>query len=259
MAMLWRKVLEFPSGKPDNRRGRTVLEHHATSHHNLAVRGGQAMAEPEFTLRPLADGDCRKKPSILTLDDLFAHEHGHCLRPHDIARMSGGLYSAASVIADCKAGHLRATLMGFDDEVKYFVITFGDAREYMRPFRRQSVGRSSCWPSGDVGLPQPLRQTDFAPPNKGRSFVYFIQSGEFIKIGISMWIPRRMRGLRHANPHQLECIHSIESRTRLESRTIERELHRRFAAHRQTGEWFRDCDEIRAYIAHSKASQEKAA
>ncbi|MEY9198735.1 hypothetical protein ABIA16_003851 [Sinorhizobium fredii] len=88
------------------------------------------------------------------------------------------------------------------------------------------------------------------PPAKRRvrgadqaGFVYFIKSGNYIKIGKAKDVRSRMSGIQTGAPERLECLGIIAGGLRKE-----RELHKLFAEHRANGEWFNDCREIREFI-----------
>lgn len=76
-------------------------------------------------------------------------------------------------------------------------------------------------------------------------FVYFARAGNssFVKIGFASDVERRMRELQTSNSSPVEALISIPG-----DRALEGRLHKRFAAHRKTGEWFRLSDEIKTFI-----------
>jgi hypothetical protein len=67
-------------------------------------------------------------------------------------------------------------------------------------------------------------------------FVYFAQAVKsgFIKIGFSILPPRRIANLQTASFERLRLVSYLRGTMRTES-----ELHKRFAAHRLIGEWYR--------------------
>lgn len=74
--------------------------------------------------------------------------------------------------------------------------------------------------------------------------VYFVQAEcGLIKIGTTADIEWRMKSLRGQSPVPLTLLATVPGR-----RTEEHEFHRRFAAHRLHGEWFKRCPEIEAEI-----------
>lgn len=75
------------------------------------------------------------------------------------------------------------------------------------------------------------RDADRAPP---AGFVYFIRSGDRVKIGFTTHDPReRLRELQTGNPTRLELLGAAWA-----SMHAEQQLHRRYAAQRVGGEWF---------------------
>lgn len=76
------------------------------------------------------------------------------------------------------------------------------------------------------------------------SVVYFAAQGGRIKIGTTTQDPRnRLAQLNCSLPERLELIGCIVGDWRREH-----ELHRAFRAFNLRGEWFRDCEELRAEI-----------
>jgi len=76
--------------------------------------------------------------------------------------------------------------------------------------------------------------------------IYFVgPEGGPIKIGHAARLDFRMKDLRTMNAYPLIIHATVEGPMRLE-----REYHRRFAAHRLHGEWFSPHEDILAEIAH---------
>lgn len=92
----------------------------------------------------------------------------------------------------------------------------------------------------------------------GMGGVYFIECGPFLKIGWSTHIAARLLELQRANPEAISLVGAIPLSS-VQATRLERVLHKHFAPHRHRHEWFRDCDEIRAYIdEHGRLSAEDA-
>ena len=86
----------------------------------------------------------------------------------------------------------------------------------------------------------------FTPkPTQG---IYFVACDGFIKIGVADCVLRRVDCIRGMIPLELIGLGFIHEPDNRYMTRNERALHRRFAAHRHRGEWFRDHPEIRAYI-----------
>jgi hypothetical protein len=74
--------------------------------------------------------------------------------------------------------------------------------------------------------------------------VYFLSDdGELIKIGRSASLQLRIEALQREVRKKLSLIGSIDGGSQLEA-----EIHRKLKKHRVAGEWFTDCDEVRATI-----------
>lgn len=67
---------------------------------------------------------------------------------------------------------------------------------------------------------------------KGRH-LYFIRSGDYVKIGRADKVSLRLGQIRSANPHGAELLHVVENGGHLEH-----ELHEKFKHRHHTGEWF---------------------
>jgi hypothetical protein len=81
--------------------------------------------------------------------------------------------------------------------------------------------------------------------------VYFVEAENgLIKIGFSRSIRERFKKLHTASPGQLNLLGLWPA-----GQPIERELHRRFASQRVTGEWFKPSPELRALAAGSDREQ----
>lgn len=91
-----------------------------------------------------------------------------------------------------------------------------------------------------------------APPpdpvfNRIESAVYFVAVRGFIKIGWTTDWKSRVSSLQVANPEPIEILLVIGR-----PQIFEKTMHREFAEHRAHGEWFKDHEDIRAYIEDRK-------
>ena len=88
------------------------------------------------------------------------------------------------------------------------------------------------------------RRGEEAMGRSGQGCVYFIEThdGAFVKIGYSIDLPQRFDQLGVMMPG-LRLIGYVPGTRRMEGR-----LHRRFDAHRERGEWFRQASEIREFL-----------
>jgi len=86
-----------------------------------------------------------------------------------------------------------------------------------------------------------------AQPKKQAKRLYFVRRGHDgpIKIGVSHTPSERVKDFRCGNAEPLTVLLEVEQAGDI----TERALHKRFAAHRKSGEWFEPCDELMALIA----------
>lgn len=73
--------------------------------------------------------------------------------------------------------------------------------------------------------------------------VYFVKAGEYIKIGYTSNIQKRLDSLQTGSPVKIECLCLINGDRRTESN-----LHKKFAKYRVLREWFEMADELLKYI-----------
>lgn len=71
--------------------------------------------------------------------------------------------------------------------------------------------------------------------------VYFIESENKIKIGISRNVHARLSQIRGHSGTKAVLLASVPG-----NREIEKSLHKKLVAHRISGEWFTDCPEVRS-------------
>lgn len=77
---------------------------------------------------------------------------------------------------------------------------------------------------------------------EGTSCVYFLEMGDFIKIGYSSNVGKRIEDLS-ITPYEIKLLHTIPGR-----RCNEADLHRDFKHLRVKGEWFQKAPELLAFI-----------
>lgn len=73
--------------------------------------------------------------------------------------------------------------------------------------------------------------------------VYFVECAGRIKIGFSSDVPGRLKTLSTAAPASLELLATVAGTV-----CFERAIHKAAHAYRVRGEWFRDCEEVRAIM-----------
>lgn len=82
------------------------------------------------------------------------------------------------------------------------------------------------------------------PPASSNNLCYFIQCGEFVKIGFTNRQPsERLSSLQTGTPYQLTLLATVSS-----NKFSEGELHQRFAELRHRGEWFIASSELLTFI-----------
>lgn len=128
-----------------------------------------------------------------------------------------------------------------------FVKTYRDAtgviRHYFRKKGHPSVALPSEFGSQEfIAAYQKLLPTD-APKPERLGFVYVCKLADHVKIGFSTDVESRIASLQTSAPTPIHLLITFPS-----TQVIERELHKRFAAQRTKGEWFRHEGEIKAWI-----------
>lgn len=90
-------------------------------------------------------------------------------------------------------------------------------------------------------------------PAMPESWVYFIQHGEGgpVKIGYSNKVVQRFVALQSGSPIQHYYLGNIPG-----ARTLERDLHTRFARTHVRGEWFEPTEELLKYIEENRFKPE---
>jgi len=91
-------------------------------------------------------------------------------------------------------------------------------------------------------------------PQLRRGSIYFIECGDFIKIGHASLVDRRFASLQGAIPYELKLL-----AVTCGSRDFEAKLHRRFAHLLHRNEWFRKAPELMKLIADLQPSVERTA
>ena len=82
--------------------------------------------------------------------------------------------------------------------------------------------------------------------------VYFIDNGDFVKIGRSTNTAKRLATLQCASPYDLKIILVVTG-----GYDKEQELHERFAHLRHRGEWFKKGPELLQFIEEELAQQQR--
>lgn len=77
--------------------------------------------------------------------------------------------------------------------------------------------------------------------------IYFIECGEFIKIGFTYSLDQRIRAMQSSNPFDLKILHKMRGTIGREA-----EILAKFKDLRHRGEWFRKTPELLAFIEKLK-------
>lgn len=126
-------------------------------------------------------------------------------------------------------------------------VTVDQVRRWIRHHQLEAAGENRVTAASYRHF---LATGGFAGPNSGfpsRRGVYFVQIGEYIKIGHSQDVVTRWRAPTDT-PYAPVPLGFIPVGPNGHCSAAEDELHRRFKVYRGRGEWFRDNDELRAYI-----------
>jgi hypothetical protein len=81
--------------------------------------------------------------------------------------------------------------------------------------------------------------------------VYFIKTGDAIKVGIASDVNRRVVEIQVGNPHKIELLHTI-STSEGNARKIESQIHILFRKTNLNGEWFQANQFMIDFIRHIK-------
>ena len=92
---------------------------------------------------------------------------------------------------------------------------------------------------GTIGL----RKAQYRKHLERPSFIYFVCSGEFVKIGWSENWRARLANMQTSNPDPIKVLLILAR-----PKSFEAELHERFAAHAHRGEWFKTHPDIVSFI-----------
>jgi|SRR6516162_8157678 hypothetical protein len=87
------------------------------------------------------------------------------------------------------------------------------------------------------------RPQKYAPTARTAPRIYFIECGDYIKIGFASSLKARLSGLTTGNPYPLKVLAIIDG-----DKQVERSLHDRFASAFHRGEWFRKTPELLTFI-----------
>lgn len=124
----------------------------------------------------------------------------------------------------------------------------GNVRFYFRrPGERKIRLKAS---PGDAAFEEQYKAA-FATPVVGRkdtgSIVYFVRSGEALKIGMTSDLAQRLQTLQNASATRLVLLLTLPGDVK-----VERHYHAKFAHLRLEGEWFRAADELTRFLVSER-------
>src|SRR5262245_39259110 len=132
----------------------------------------------------------------------------------------------------------------YDDHDEDKTMQMPEMRSCLDATNSRETQTMSVMPSSEVGCAS-LEREQGGTPAKG--WIYFVETsdGQFIKIGYSRYVIKRMSELGTLRPGNFELrpIGYLPG-----DRRVEAWLHRVFAEHRDNGEWFQQCERIRNFI-----------
>ncbi len=82
-------------------------------------------------------------------------------------------------------------------------------------------------------------------------YVYFIKTGDAIKVGITSDVNKRTIEIQVGNPHKVELLHTIDT-SEENARKIESQIHELFRKTNLNGEWFHANQFMIDFIRHIK-------
>lgn len=114
-----------------------------------------------------------------------------------------------------------------------------------------------CCPERYHGYKPPLRAEDW----NARLYLYLVRASDYVKIGVTGDVNRRMANMKCGCPFPLEIV-SVRTLPRVLAHQVERRVHAHFAEVRMQGEWFQlDVLEakkvINLQISRAKLAMEK--
>lgn len=109
--------------------------------------------------------------------------------------------------------------------------------------------RSGCTKSCGC-LAQELSRTSIKNLHRTGEHLYFIRSGEYVKIGRTNNIRNRLSQLNAMNPHGVDLVHVLEKEG-----YREKEMHEKFKDRHWRGEWFLLSDEECEVVAIGRGDE----
>ena len=235
-----------------------------------SLRAGNAALVPELFVLAKATGrkDVRFSDLLMAKDEI--HEIGAFLleassghRSDDRAQWPKMRQRAKEMLGGAvKAGKVGKQPHGYTPEELVAMRSIKDSRHFKNWNEREDAiilrgikapGRTWFYdrlPSLTDHLARAIEPAKL--PRKRAHLVYFIQSVETVKIGISVSPKDRLKEMSVSNHADLRLLATIPG-----GRKRERELHRRFAQYHIRGEWFEYALPIKKFIAGIKSARKR--
>jgi T5orf172 domain. len=121
----------------------------------------------------------------------------------------------------------------------------------MDPFIECLVRNAPPLTSDQIATIGPLLRGERIKPPQLPTYLYFIKSGAYVKIGISTDPKARIRELSTGNPDQLVLIGKLPFDDRTDAGMEESRWHAKFETERVRGEWFRITPRILSAISEA--------
>lgn len=153
-----------------------------------------------------------------------------------------------SLLTAADSGENRLSVLNMinslDPETGHEAETLTDLSER---FDWQSIGKAAAEsiPANRHASPKTPTDKVPTPKKKPESWVYFIESegSSLVKIGYSISPEKRLKELQTSSPETLVMLGTIPG-----GKSKEIELHKKFAKHRERGEWFHKAPELAKFI-----------
>ena len=82
-------------------------------------------------------------------------------------------------------------------------------------------------------------------------FLYFIEAGDAIKVGVASDVENRISNMQTGNAHKIKLLHSVDM-TEIDACEMEKEIHDLFHRTNLRGEWFQSTQFMAEYIENIK-------
>lgn len=88
-------------------------------------------------------------------------------------------------------------------------------------------------------------------------YCYLMRADQFVKIGYTQDLAKRLEQIQTGNPHPVEIIASFVHQTETGARMMESTFHHKFRRHHIRGEWFRVRPVLKYFAKRAKEDVER--